>query len=383
MNAALSVLAVDDSSINLKLFQEILKDFELRVAQSGGEALILAQQKLPHVILLDVNMPDFDGYETCKELRALPSSAQPFIIFVSAADSLDEKVKGYEHGGDDYVTRPFEPEELRCKVQVGFKVLQQRQELTESIEEISKVAQTAMTASSEMGVVTQFIQQSCFCKTLEDLSQAIFFAMSSYGLHTAVQFHSNGKIINYTPSGKVRPLEEQILTALRDKGRILTLDKRLIINYPAVSILIKNMPEEDEERSGRLRDLLTALVSATDSRVEAINNEKRLVRVANLSPVIEKTYNTLESIQQIFETNYGNVVDAINNLGINIEAQFFSLGLESDQEQELLSIVDQTAKQMIAALGNQDQITENFESLLHTLHVVKEQQDKLGKSEKE
>lgn len=381
MNSSLSVLAVDDNQINLKLFQEVLKDHQLRVAQSGGEALILAQQEMPHVILLDVNMPDFDGYETCKELRSMHSNAQPFIIFVSAADSLAEKVKGYEFGGDDYVTRPFAPEELRCKVQVGFKVQQQKQELAESIQEISKVAQTAMTASSEMGVVTQFIQQSCFCKSFEDLANAIFFSMSSYGLYTAIQINNSGKFLNFTPSSKARPLEEQILTALREKGRILNLDNRLIINFPNVSILIKNMPEEDEERAGRLRDLLSALVSATDSRIEAINNEKRLVRVANLSPVIEKTYNTLENIQHLFQANYSNVVDAINNLGINIEAQFFSLGLESDQEKELLSIIDQTAKDMINALGNQDKITENFESLLNTLHIVKEQQDKLGRLE--
>lgn len=381
MNSSLSVLAVDDNQINLKLFQEVLKDHQLRVAQSGGEALILAQQEMPHVILLDVNMPDFDGYETCKELRSMHSNTQPFIIFVSAADSLAEKVKGYEFGGDDYVTRPFAPEELRCKVQVGFKVQQQKQELTESIQEISKVAQTAMTASSEMGVVTQFIQQSCYCKSFEDLANAIFSSMSCYGLHTAIQINNSGKLLNFTPSSKARPLEEQILSALRDKGRILNLDKRLIINFPNVSILIKNMPEDDEERAGRLRDLLSALVSATDSRIEAINNEKRLVRVANLSPVIEKTYNTLENIQHLFQANYGNVVDAINNLGINIEAQFFSLGLESDQEKELLNIVDQTAKEMINALGNQDKITENFESLLNTLHLVKEQQDKLGRSE--
>lgn len=381
MNSSLSVLAVDDSPINLKLFQEVLKDHDLRVAQSGGEALILAQQKTPHVILLDVNMPELDGYETCKELRNMHTTEQPFIIFVSAANSLEEKVKGYEFGGDDYVTRPFAPEELLCKVQVGYKVLQQKQELTESIQEISKVAQTAMTASSEMGVVTQFIQQSCFCKSFEELSEAMFFAMSSYGLHTAIQIHTSGTILNFSPSEKVRPLEEQILKALRDKGRILNLDKRLIINYPNVSILIKNMPEDDEERAGRLRDLLSALVSATDSRIEAINNEKRLIRVANLSPVIEKTYNTLENIQHLFQANYSNVVDAINNLGINIEAQFFSLGLESDQEKELMDIVDRAAKEMINALGNQDQITENFEALLHTLHIVKEQQDKLGRSE--
>lgn len=381
MSTAISVLAVDDNSINLRLFQEILKDHDLQVAQSGGEALILTQQKLPHVILLDVNMPEFDGYETCKEIRATNLSCQPFIIFVSAADSIEEKVKGYELGGDDYVTRPFEPEVLRCKVQVGFKVLQQRQQLTESIQEISKVAQTAMTASSEMGVVTQFIQQSCFCKSLKDLANAIFFAMNSYGLHTVVQIHFGVEVYNFAPNQKVRPLEEQILSALRDKGRILNLEKRLIINYPNVSILIKNMPEHDEDRAGRLRDLLTALASATDSRVEAINNEKRLVRVANLSPVIEKTYHTLENIQRLFESNYGNVVDAINNLGINIEAQFFSLGLENDQEKELMGIIDQAAKEMITALGNQDKITENFQSLLHTLHMVKEQQDKLGRTE--
>lgn len=111
------LLVVDDNEINLAIMQEILgDDYELALASSGEEALTVAGEFMPDLILLDVMMPGIDGYETCRRLRANPKFSQVKVIIVSARAMQSEREQGYNAGADDYVTKPFNEEEILTKV---------------------------------------------------------------------------------------------------------------------------------------------------------------------------------------------------------------------------------------------------------------------------
>lgn len=108
------VLAVDDNPLNLEIIQEALGDgYNLKTATTGEGALEIAVDFQPDLILLDVMMPGMDGYEVCRQLRENSAFADTPIIMVTAKDSLSEKVRGREVGADDYITKPFEENELR------------------------------------------------------------------------------------------------------------------------------------------------------------------------------------------------------------------------------------------------------------------------------
>ncbi len=120
------ILAVDDDPMILFLLTELLEEhYEVKTATSGKEALDLANKFMPDIILLDIMMPGIDGYEVCSNIRGDESLASIKIIFVSAKELLKDRLHGYEVGGEDFITKPFKPEELLAKIKVFLRFKQQ------------------------------------------------------------------------------------------------------------------------------------------------------------------------------------------------------------------------------------------------------------------
>ena len=97
------------------------QDFEVTVAPRGGEALELCRRQLPHVIVLDIMLPEMDGYEVCRRLRSNLRTSHVPIIFLTQRDERSDKIAGLELGADDYITKPFDIEELRLRVQSSIR----------------------------------------------------------------------------------------------------------------------------------------------------------------------------------------------------------------------------------------------------------------------
>ncbi len=117
------ILVVDDDLVSRKLITSLLmasehaNEYEVNVAASGHEALEKAAQILPDVILLDVMMPDMDGFEVCEKIRADARLSEVPIVMVTALDDRDSRIKGIQHGADDFITKPVYAPELLARVQ--------------------------------------------------------------------------------------------------------------------------------------------------------------------------------------------------------------------------------------------------------------------------
>ena len=129
-----SVLVVDDTIDNLRLLSDILdhRGYEVRAVTSGAQALLAAAADPPDLILLDITMPDMDGYEVCRRLKAQPASRDVPVIFLTALNETADKVKGFDIGGVDYVTKPFQVEEVLARVQTHVALRQAQVALAES-----------------------------------------------------------------------------------------------------------------------------------------------------------------------------------------------------------------------------------------------------------
>lgn len=125
------ILAVDDTPSALKLLTAILKEegYDVRSAINGELALNAASSSPPELVLLDIRMPDMDGYEVCRRLRMQPGMRNVPVIFVSAASETDEKVHGFEIGAVDYITKPYQRDELLARVHTHLELNQLRNHL--------------------------------------------------------------------------------------------------------------------------------------------------------------------------------------------------------------------------------------------------------------
>lgn len=130
------VLVVDDESNNLFLLNEILKDqYRLAFATSGIKALELVKKMRPGLILLDIMMPEVDGYEICRQLKADPESHNIPVIFVSALGEVDDERHGFEVGGVDYITKPVSGPIVKARVKTHLALYDQNRILEELVAE--------------------------------------------------------------------------------------------------------------------------------------------------------------------------------------------------------------------------------------------------------
>ncbi len=160
-----SILAVDDSKANLKLLVQVLSEqgFVVRPMLDGISALASAQAEMPDLILLDVKMPNIDGYEVCKRLKANEQTRDIPVIFISAQIEVFDKIKAFEVGAVDYVTKPIQTEELLARVQTHLKIHNLTLELQNTNQKLSlslktlKATQEELVQSEKMAALGQLI----------------------------------------------------------------------------------------------------------------------------------------------------------------------------------------------------------------------------------
>jgi len=134
MNPVKKILVVDDEPLNINILIELLKgDYKIMAAKSGAQALKAASSSnKPDLILLDIMMPEMDGYEVCKQLKADPVTKEIPVIFVSAMNEDLDETKGFDVGAIDYITKPISPKTLEARVHTHLAFTQQATELREA-----------------------------------------------------------------------------------------------------------------------------------------------------------------------------------------------------------------------------------------------------------
>lgn len=135
-----NILIVDDISHNLQLLSRTLikQGYEVRGVVSGTMALRVVQTAPPDLILLDIKMPDMSGYEVCRHLKASPQTQDIPVIFISALDEVFDKVKAFELGGVDYVTKPFQAEEVLARIKTHLALQQAKAEIRKANAELEQ-----------------------------------------------------------------------------------------------------------------------------------------------------------------------------------------------------------------------------------------------------
>jgi signal transduction histidine kinase len=150
-----TILVVEDAPANLHLLAEMLKvhSFVVATAQDGLSALALAQELLPDVILLDIKMPDMDGFEVCRQLKAIAQTRDIPVIFISALHEIFDKVHAFQVGAVDYVTKPFQVDEILVRVETHLHLrrlhahlVAKNQVLTEALAQLQATQQQLIEA---------------------------------------------------------------------------------------------------------------------------------------------------------------------------------------------------------------------------------------------
>lgn len=165
MNKNYTVLIIDDKKENLKYLNEILKDENYEIKASIDAKFAIESSKLnpPHLILLDIKMPELNGFEVCKILKEDENLKDIPIIFISALDDVDSKVKAFSEGGVDYITKPFEPKEIKARVKTQLQIHKSKITIAKLLEQqdlfVKKIMHEMNTPVSIISLNTELIEQ--------------------------------------------------------------------------------------------------------------------------------------------------------------------------------------------------------------------------------
>ncbi len=177
------LIAEDDATSRIVLATVLTKDgYDVTATDDGGAAWeVLQKPDSPRLAILDLMMPGIDGLELVRRVRAIPSVAPPYLIIVSTKSEKSDVIAALDAGANDYLTKPFDPGELRARIEVGRRMIEMRFELNEMVKELKQ-------ALAEVRTLKGIVPICANCKNVRD-DQGYWNRVESYlNQHTEADF---------------------------------------------------------------------------------------------------------------------------------------------------------------------------------------------------
>ncbi|MBL3598833.1 MAG: response regulator [gamma proteobacterium endosymbiont of Lamellibrachia anaximandri] len=378
MDASIDILAIDDDKISRKIIGRTLEAAGMvpRFAENGEEGLAEAQRHIPDIVLLDVEMPGLNGYEVCDRLRHTEVTKNVPVVFLSSHSSLRERMLGYEMGGDDYLVKPFEPENLIARIRVLIKYRDEQQELQAQYELAQKTAFIAMTGTSELGMAVQFVEKSYAYKTYEELADGLFGVMGHLQLECCLMIMDENTPLWFSSEGGISPLEKELIEMADKEMRFFDFGANTIVNYPTLSLLVKNMPLDDPERYGQIKDLLPIMLSAANAKNSTISVELALLGQSRdllraFGQIRAKLYYLARGMLDKQEESGG----LLREMAEHINYDLLRMGLEEDQEEYLLTRIDTAIDEAMERIDSGETIYYTLSNVLASIKGVMQNQE--------
>ena len=365
------VMVVDDDEIARITLRTFLEDlYEIVEADSAKMCLEKLETVKPDMFLLDVIMPEMNGFELCQQLRRRDESKATPIMFVSAQESADDLRKGFESGGNGFLLKPVKQEKLIALVELKIRQTAEMLASQKANEEAMRVAMEAMTTSSELGQLIQFVKDADQESTLEGLGNRLCAVTETFGLRScAVILDSPPVHINCTPDS---PEGLLLLKASKINKRIVSRGIRSVICSDTIALMVNEMPVDDESRYGRFKDNLVVLSSICDGRCKAIMSQRSLEaqRARLLKDIITVTEKQLHSFREKLKEHEDISERAMSNILTEIETKLFHLGLDEDQEEQLMKVIYQINEKLEYMKGDYQALEKELGVVLESLYEL-------------
>jgi len=359
MNHKAFILCVDDEPINVTIMEELLADnYELESVASGQACLDAIERRQPDLILLDVNMPDMDGLETCATIRSDPATMDIPIIFVSALATESELMAGYQAGGDDYITKPFSEEILQRKIEIVLEAEVKKQRLLEMTDSAVQALLRNQGSMSELDMVVNFLQD-CFKQTeFHGLSRVVFNCLGRFDLDSSLLFLTGSESLYWFSDDIDRPMERQILLSLNSQDRIVRFGSRMAINSSRATILVRNIPL-DTEGLTRVTDYLTIIIEGLEAKIKCMEVEQKLSNHQDfLRVTAENSKNQLSGVKAADKKQRSKGEKIITRLNNDIEQVVEKNEIGAPQHKALLNAASKMGDQF-EKLNEERQIMHN------------------------
>jgi CheY-like chemotaxis protein len=373
LSDAFKVFAIDDDPLILEIMREILEpDCTVETFESVEACQPRLEVEKPGMLLLDVSLPGMDGYAFCRAIKDDESLRDIPVTFVSSNDTIEARIKGYDAGGEDFIVKPFEPEEVLRKIKVAKQIILSKKALEEQAKAANSFSMMMMTSMGESGIVMQFLGKLFSWNTEQEVAAGVLELLQSYQLEGVAQTRIGQRTLTLSASGTNMPLEVSVLNHVRSQGRIFEFRNRGVYNTQHITVMVNNMPVHDPDLCGRLRDHLSLVAQGADSRLQAIEAEEANRRNrAGIDEALQSIRESVSAMRQAHGLDRAASSQLLIELEQSMAKAFVHLGLSTDQERHMEDLVHAFMKRMMELQDRGEEIYETLQHLTEKLGQLK------------
>lgn len=365
MSSNTTIYAVDDDPMILDIYASLLgEEFNLRTFPSCEACTEAVALSVPDIFLLDIELSGVDGYTLCRQLKENDASRDAPVIFVSSHDNINERLAGYDSGAEDFIIKPFSPDELLRKVRVSEQIIANKKNLREQLSMSEQLSSLALASMDEAGLVLQFMSKLIGWSDEVEIASGLLELMQRYGLSGAVQTRTANRRYSLSPAGANLPLEVSVLNHVSTMETIFEFRNRGVYNYPRATLMVSNMPLHDPDFCGRIRDNLAIAAAGASARLDAITAEEAV------RDTLINIRETISTIHQFHESTRVQTSELIFELDEELAKLFVSLGLTTGQENMFEDMIKEFMNRLTLIIDQGDDIQTSLQTLSEKLGNV-------------
>jgi len=318
--------------------------FQIAECHSFEQLIELTSAKNYHFILIDVMSNTAESIEILNSVKQSLHACLtdiPVVLFIKNIN-LDTQLSAYEVGVDDCISTEEPIDAIVTRLQSNIYNAIANKQLKTQLKAATDVAMTAMSNTSDLGCNIQFLLDSHQCENFDQLGQLVFQSLNHYGLKCSLQMRGRFSLKNMEANGMEKMMESQLLSELKDKGRFFDFGYRTIVNYGSVSLLVKNMPLDDEVKYGIIKDNIFALVQGVEARMNSLDMKVSLLQERDMQAnLLTEMQHEIQQLDHSYKALTNNVAGVVNNMAASIEDDIATLLLTDEQELVLKSHLEQ------------------------------------------
>lgn len=358
----LSVVVIDDDPLSATMVAAALaEDWSVQLFSDGASGLQACASAAVGAVVLDLHMPGMDGWEVCRRLRGDAATADLPVIFLSGASGQEARLACYAAGGDDFLSKPLDAQELRRKVAREVAVYQRMRALAGQVDELMQAVMSAADIAGDAGLVLDFQRRAAECDTEQGVARLLLDVLAGLGLEACLGPRAGDGFEPLNTRGEGSALELAILaqlgasdTAPSPQGigphtgwrsqRLLLFVRDLVLDRPPT------MAREHADRMGRHIDTISMLLQGADRQLLAIEAQRSRSQLAGSRQIVRLVRQTLVDIAERGQAQRQTVRQVFERLTQTVEDKFISLGLTQAQEDYLSDVIQRHHREVQAIM---------------------------------
>jgi ActR/RegA family two-component response regulator len=361
-------LVTADEAFIARHKDRLAREFDLNVHRSAAECRAAMALRRPDFLILDLGLPERTGIGLQRDLRDDFDTSDLFQLHLcSEADAASDEVTA-----DDLLLQPVSDAVFWRKLDHLRKVFAHNTAAREQMSYAQGVALTAMSAMGELGVVMQFLAKSFTCHNIQSVALLALESLRQYELEGVVHIVWEGDGLALTSTGEAPSDEMRTLIAQRRTlGRILEIERKLIVNFDHVSVLVTNLPEDDSQRRGRIRDNIATLAEGIESRIHGLLLEHdNVLKQQGIRYAVWEIRDSVKNLDTRQMTDLTNSRELVSRVIDDFEDAFLHMGMMPELENQLIGQLVGLRHKVAEIVGRPGEVHEKLQTVICALETL-------------